>query len=200
MRKSRRWLLASMGASAVAAAALKAQPFNPANACEKLALGVDLGGALNTDVKDKNAVRTALFAVFGLGLNYIPSACNDPGQKLDPEKLRQALTDFYSDAIDRTTFVAGQPWTILVLHTHILGQLTRFFWRTGSKPPDPNKLSLRHLGPAGQHFPKATSSKFCELYLCNSPNPNSLKAYILPKPKSLLQMEMLQIDQTCGLC
>lgn len=200
MRTSRRWLLASMGASAVAAAAPKAQTSKTADTCEKLEVGVDLGGALNTDINDKNAVRTALFAVFGLGLNFIPSACNDPGQKLEPENLRQALTDFYGDAIDRTTFVAGQPWTILVLHVHILGQLTRYFWRIGPNPPDPNKLSVVHLGRAGRDFPKATSSKFCELYLCNSPNPKTLKAYVLPKPLSKSEMKAFEIDQPCGLC
>jgi len=188
-----------MGASVMAVASRPLQGSdNDQEFCEGKALPVPLGKALETDLKSKKKVKAALFAVFTLGLNYRDqekNACGDDGTLLDATALKAILTTAYQTIIDGTDLNAAK-WKTLVLHSHILGQLTRYFWRKREKPED--KLSVRHLLKAWIKFDTATSSEACKRWLCNSGDPNSRKAYILPKPEG--EAGALQIGEPCILC
>jgi hypothetical protein len=199
MRKSRRWLLASLGASAVARVARaqappsapKPQPF--VSPCESTAVPVpELSGYIGVVPGSVADAKTALLEVFAAGLHY------GGHEDLDNSRFEEHLRRAYDDS---TLADFQRSWCLLVIQAHVLGQLTQYSWRRRTASPKPDSLRFRHLGEAWALFHRALSAAECDQFI-------QKKFYVLPQVPALdvcknlvgLDGRVRQIGQPCALC
>jgi hypothetical protein len=203
MHKSRRWLLASLGASAVAAVTpaegkQEGEKNRKGTAGRLLPVPTDCESAYAKDVGldswldpvpgNPADVRTALTGAVVHGWEYEYSGSIAlPDFKIN---LLQSLEGAYGEIIDNGQ--TGSSWHMTVAQAFIIGQLTRFFWARQSK-----ELKFRHLASAWAVFGRATSSCWCVNWVIG-PKTGTKNAYVLPKvPPDTVQR---QLDQPCALC
>ncbi len=198
MHKSRRWLLASMGASAVAAAGVATTKASDANNralptlvdCESLYakdVGLTAWFPLPHDAAD---AKKKLFEVIVYGFGYGYNGAQGPLPDL--RILGAHLTDAYEDEIiSYYPQLNSLTWEMLIAQTFILGQLVRYFWIIRLGPL--KQLKPRHLTSAWAVFGRATSSCFCAEWVVGAPG--SRNAYVLPKLP-----QKRETDQPCALC
>lgn len=206
MRKSRRWLLASMGASAALATGCasgsgkgsleKKQVLPTPQDCEKLyAVPVpklkDWLKPEPTTPADKEAALADAIE-YGFGYNYVGLPAGLPKFK---DKLLTHLQDAYRDAIADPA--VHMSWKMSVAQAFILGQLTYYFWSQDMT----KSLHFRHLASAWAVFGRATSSCWCAEWVIGAPAPPSRKAYVLPAlPTFAGEVSIKQLDEPCTLC
>jgi hypothetical protein len=199
MRKSRRWLLASMGASAVGAAArsIEAAARTPAPSStlkdEKFESDVPLGAMQMPAEID---MQGTLLAKFKLGVVFKGGA----SAKLEKE-AEKLLHDAY-DGAEWGGFT--QPrWCLVVVQAHVMGQLSAHFAKSGQVKP---KNILRAWGLFGRAMSSAGMPLFVEH---PDADPKSKKAFKLPRMPNFPVGERcwteggikpLEADQGCELC
>jgi hypothetical protein len=198
MRKSRRWLLASMGMTALGSAVHgeSPAPSKPgaaaslrATACEELSEPVTDLVPLYAAVPTQGHMELgapSLLSAFNIGFAYRYTGSTPLP---DTDVLIEHLSKAYLGALKE---LAVKDWVMTVAQAFILGQLTRFFW--AKKSAD---LSLRDLARAWGLFGTATSSVRCYDYIASNPT-SKKKAYFLPKVPGTYSI--VQIDEGCALC
>lgn len=221
MRTSRRWLVASVGASTMGLAAAEderrtgrptastvatstptatptpvpAPTCAPADPCGNHAKNVGVSDEIDNGNGDKKKKIENLFSAFKKGLNYAGAPA------LEAKILRPTLRDAYHELVPEVA-MGVDDWAEAVLQAHILGQLTRFFWQRNDANPDPDDLHPRHLARAWAAFGRATSSTTCCFWVKGYAH--SRNAYVLPLRTILSptggEVRISQLDQPCPLC
>jgi len=189
MRKSRRWLLASVGASALGSTVRATTLPVPADCETYFAQDVGLGNYYNAP-HPISQQETLLGNAMEYGYTYQAP----PNQPDFRQGLLQHLTNAYHDAIQGGAI--GSNWALCVAQAFILGQLVQYFWVKQGKP---SQLGLRHLASAWAVFGRATSSCECAQWVFG-PSSGTRNAYHLPTLPSGGGLVIFQVDQPCALC